>query len=237
MRLDEIEREFKEAESTLAQADQTLVAGRLNDAHKLYEQALALLTSAFGAEDGRTISCMESLGDACYELKKYDEAARRYKEVFAVRQRLGGMRDQEEAVALFKIAKAYSHAPNAREAEKHFEMAADIARKKLLPGDPVLSNILEASASYAARLKQKDKAEALREEARQNRARFGSSSQVIERYLEPLAGPRLGEQTLPPGANLRFRKEPQPDEAKEPPTEERKQINQAVALLAAVTVL
>ncbi|HEY9719339.1 MAG TPA: tetratricopeptide repeat protein [Trichormus sp.] len=194
MQLDEIERELKDTENTLRAANDCFAKEQFPRAYDLYKQALSRLTQTFGAEDSRTISCLLSLGDTCYTLEKFEEAARSYHQALTIKERSGQLQDHEYPRALFKLARAYARVkPN--EADKYFTRATQSARQCLLAGDPLLGKILEAHATFLNVVGRTAEAETLRDEARLNRHKFGSTSQVVERYLEPL----VGQTTIPPG--------------------------------------
>lgn len=220
MRIDEIERELKETERLLAEANEHFAARKFKEAHPLFEKALTMLSASFGAEDSRTLTCMSSLGDCCYELRRFDDAARHYHKVLAVRERRGELRDHEYPSSLFKLAKAYAQVPRPKEAFKYFTRAAQSAREMCLAGDPLLGNILEAHAALLQRMGNSTEADALRDEARINRQKFGSSSQVVDRFMQPLSG--LQFQTIPPGQSYKPFLEFSNQEATEPVQVKRK---------------
>jgi len=198
MDLDEIERELKATENTFRAANDCFAKEEFQQAYTLYKQALSRLTQSFGAEDSRTIACLLSLGDTCYTLEKFEEAARSYHQALTIKERSGQLQDHEYPRALFKLARAYARVkPN--EADKYFTRATQSARQCLLAGDPLLGKILEAHATFLNVAGRTAEAETLREEARTNRQQFGSTSQVVERYLQPL----VGQTTVPPGKMFR----------------------------------
>lgn len=193
MRIEEIERELRETEATLKEALSQFNARRYDEAYKSCSRALYLLRRSFSAEDSRCLSCLVLLGDTCYELKRFDEAAGIYHEALGIRERTHDIRDHEYPGALFKLARSYAQTSKVEEADKYFRRAALAARKLMLKGDPLLGNILEAHAGFVQQQGRKNEAEALRREARANRQQYASSNQVVERYLEPLIGESVCE--------------------------------------------
>jgi len=206
MRIDEIERELKDTENTVRAANDCFGREEYAQAYELYKMALPRLSESFGAEDSRTIACLLSLGDTCYTLERFDEAARSYHQALTVKERSGQLQDHEYPRALFKLARAYARVKPG-EADKYFTRAVQSARQCLLAGDPLIGKILEAHASFLNVAGRAGEAEALIEEARTNRQKFGSSSQVVERYLEPL----VGQTTIPPGTMRRANLNPDPE--------------------------
>lgn len=170
--------EYTEGASLVQAAWKAVQGGQVQEAEQLYREALSRLELEYGTDHQHIAACLESIGDVCSAQEKFEEAQDAYLQALDMKERLLGNKSPAFVSTLFKLAKIYEGRSMLDEAEYVYKQAMPVAKEILLPGHPLLNNLLDG---YAAVLKRRQRrtekvAEIIEGLARSNLDRVSTSA-------------------------------------------------------------
>ncbi len=150
MKIEDIDKEFKELAQSLKDGQAAFVTGRFKDAEPLYKRALQLLEASYGEEHSDTAMCLQNLADCYYNQKKYGEAIPLLRRLLIIQEKHQGVSHPDVATTLFKLAKVYEKSGMPKESESFYRRALKVGEQAYGRNHQFVGTILE---SFAAMLK------------------------------------------------------------------------------------
>ena len=103
MKIEDIDKEFKELARSLKEAEVAFSQGRFAEAEPLYKKALDLVERSYGEDHGDTSICLQNLADCYYALRRYQEGVPVLRRLLLVKERREGVSHPDVATVLFKL--------------------------------------------------------------------------------------------------------------------------------------
>lgn len=151
MRIEEIDREFKELARSLKEAQKAFELGNYPRAQPLYEHALTLLEKSYGEDHSDTCLCIQNLADCYYAQRKYKEAVPFFRRLLIIHEKQHGVNHPDVATALFKLAKTYEKMGMARESESIYRRVLRVGEQVYGPESTFVATALESFAAMLRR--------------------------------------------------------------------------------------
>lgn len=170
MRIEDIEREFREMDESLKRAHELARQGETSQASELFMKCLGMLEQAYGPEHPQTAECLEGLADSLYAGARHEEAVEAYRRLSIIGEKVLGSRHPDVIATIFKGARCYDKLNRPDEAHSLYARALRLADQSLPPGNALLGSLLEGySASLRRAQRSPQLAHDLEERARLNR--------------------------------------------------------------------
>ena len=134
----------------LADADVAFQQRQYAAAEPIYARALTILERAGADHDPLLIGCLDKAGDNLFELRKYKEALPLYRKLIILHEKLSSS-DRDLISAMYKIAKTSEKLNLTTEADSMYKRAFRLGQQSLVPGDPLLANVLEGYGNMLMR--------------------------------------------------------------------------------------
>jgi len=195
MKIEDIDREFKELARSLKEAQQAFSQGNFAQAEPLYKRALELVERSYGEDHADTMLCVQNLADTYYSLRKYKEAVPLFRRLLVIKEKTVGVAHPDVAVCLFKLAKTYEKLGMPREAESIYRRAVRVAEQAYGQDHSFVATILESFAGMLrrAQIRLKEASE-MEERVRDIRERLGNPNKLSQNLLGNL------QMSIPPGS-------------------------------------
>jgi tetratricopeptide (TPR) repeat protein len=139
--------------------------GRWDDAERLIEEALALITLQYGESHVRLAPAQCVLSIIRRYQKRYSEAADCCKVAIAAQEQALGMDHPEIGMSLTHLAETYRLSGRSDEAQKTYQRALTIITERLGPTHPAMVNVLNNFGLLYIATKQYDEAVAVLQRA------------------------------------------------------------------------
>jgi tetratricopeptide (TPR) repeat protein len=185
MKIEDIDKEFKELAQSLKDGQAAFVSGHFKEAEPLYKRALELLERSYGEEHSDTALCLQNLADCHYNLRKYGEAIPLLRRLLIIKEKHQGVSHPDVATTLFKLAKVYEKSGMPKESESFYRRALKVGEQAYGLNHQFVGTILE---SFSAMLK---RAQMRLPEAAQMEDRLREMREIT-------AGPQIAS-SKPPG--------------------------------------
>jgi hypothetical protein len=185
MKIEDIDKEFKELAQSLKDGQAAFVSGHFKEAEPLYARALELLERSYGEEHSDTALCLQNLADCHYNQRKYAEAIPLLRRLLIIKEKHQGVSHPDVATTLFKLAKVYEKSGMPKESESFYRRALKVGEQAYGLNHQFVGTILE---SFSAMLKRAQ-------------MRLPEAAQMEERLREmreTMAGPQIAS-AKPPG--------------------------------------
>jgi hypothetical protein len=150
MKIEDIDREFKELAQSMKDGQTALSEGRFGEAERQYVRASELAKVCYGPDHADALQCLHHLGDAYYGMRKYEQCLETLKELQAKREKQKFANDRESTAILFKLAKSHEKLGLIREADSYYRKALKSGEASYGASHSFLATIME---SFAAMLK------------------------------------------------------------------------------------
>ncbi len=150
MKIEDIDREFKELAQSMKDGQTALSEGRFGEAERQYLRAFELSKICYGPDHADALLCLHHLGDAYYGMRKYEQCLETLKQLLAKREKLKCANDQESTAIFFKLAKSHEKLGLIREAESYYRKALKSGEGSYGANHSYIATIME---SFAAMLK------------------------------------------------------------------------------------
>jgi hypothetical protein len=150
MKIEDIDKEFKELAQSLKDGQAAFATGHFKEAEPLYRRALELLERSYGEEHSDTALCLQNLADCHYNLRKYAEAVPLLRRLLIIKEKHQGVSHPDVATTLFKLAKVYEKSGMPKESESFYRRALKVGEQAYGLNHQFVGTILE---SFSAMLK------------------------------------------------------------------------------------
>lgn len=150
MKLDDIEREFREMDGALKEAQTAFREGQMTEAVRLFAHSLGLRERAYGRNHSEVAASLEGLADSYYALSMFAESSPLYERLLRVDES-NMIEGIDNVGVMFKLGKSLDRQGNHQEALRVYRECARLAEAQLSPGNMLLSNILEGYAGFLKR--------------------------------------------------------------------------------------
>ncbi len=151
MKIEDIDKEFKELARIMKDGQLSFVAGRFSEAEPLYREALELLEKSHGEEHSDIAICLQNLADCYYALRKYADAIPHLRRLLIIKEKHLGVSHPDVAAVLFKLAKAYEKTGKPRESESFYRRALKVGEQACGPNHLFVATILESFSAMLRR--------------------------------------------------------------------------------------
>ena len=152
MKTEDIDKDLRAAEQTLAAADAAYGARNYDKALILYQTAKDLLLISFSPDDARIASCLRRQADVLYLLKRFEEAARVYEAL--LKDKPGA--DEAERIARIaislKLARSYEQAGQFQLAGVAYQTCLRDAIESLPSGHTLRTSVIESGEAFLKRV-------------------------------------------------------------------------------------
>jgi serine/threonine protein kinase/Flp pilus assembly protein TadD len=150
------------AQANLATA--LLYQGKVEDAEKLYVEALGRMRRVFPPDDPVTLATMSNLAAVYWRHDKYEESLHLLEEALEAQRRTLGEESRETLKTMHNLAGTYLNMRHVDEARQMYEKTLDLERRHLPAADPYTLNTTLGLADLLTFEGRRDKANELREE-------------------------------------------------------------------------
>ncbi|HEY9775333.1 MAG TPA: tetratricopeptide repeat protein [Planktothrix sp.] len=195
MKIEDIDREFRELAKSLKEAQQAFRSGNFAQAEPLYKRALELTERSYGEDHADTCVCVGNLADTYYGLRKYKDAVPLFRRLLIMKEKQFGPSHAEVAAVLFKLAKTYEKLGQATESESIYRRALRVGEQAYGKESTFVATILESFSAMLRRAQIRlPEAEQMEERVRDIREKIGNPNRVTTNLLGQLAA------SIPPGS-------------------------------------
>ena len=151
MKIEDIDREFKELAQSMKDGQSALSEGRFGEAERQYLRAFDLAKICYGPDHADALQCLHNLGDAYYGMRQYEKCLETLKQLLAKREKLKFPNDQESTAIFFKLAKSHEKLGLIREAESFYRKALKSAEGSYGGNQSYPATIMESFATMLKR--------------------------------------------------------------------------------------
>jgi hypothetical protein len=195
MRIEDIDREFRELARSLKEAQQAFRSGNFAQAEPLYKRALELTERSYGEDHADTCVCVQNLADTYYSLRKYKDAVPLFRRLLIMKEKQYGVAHAEVAAVLFKLAKTYEKLGMPHESESIYRRALRVGEQVYGKESTFVATILESFSAMLRRAQIRlPEAEQMEERVRDIREKLGNPNRVTTNLLGNLSA------SIPPGS-------------------------------------
>jgi tetratricopeptide (TPR) repeat protein len=188
MRIEDIDREFRELSRSLKEAQQAFRSGNFAQAEPLYLRALELSERSYGDEHPDTCTCLQNLADTYYSLRRYKDAVPLLRRLLITREKQYGVAHAEVAGVLFKLAKAYEKQGQPQEAESIYRRALRVGEQVYGKESTFVATVLESFAAMLKRAQMRlQEVEQMEERVRDLREKLGHHNKITSSVLGQFA--------------------------------------------------
>jgi tetratricopeptide (TPR) repeat protein len=151
VKIEDIDREFKELAQSMKDGQNALAEGRFGEAERQYLRAFELAKICYGPDHADALQCLHNLGDAYFGMRKYEKCLDTLQQLLAKREKLKYANDQEATSILFKMAKSNEKLGLIREAESFYRKALKSAEGSCGANQSFPATIMESFAGMLKR--------------------------------------------------------------------------------------
>lgn len=183
MKIEDIDREFRELARSLQEAQHAFRAGNFAQAEPLYRRALELTERSYGEDHSDTALCLQNLADTYYSLRKYKEAVPLLRRLQIIKEKQHGVAHPEVATVLFKLAKTYEKLGMPNESDSIYRRALRVAEQVYGKESSYVATVLEGFANMLRRAQIRlPEAVQMEERLRDIREVLGNSSRTTSGF-------------------------------------------------------
>jgi len=192
MRIEDIDRQFRELAACIADGESAFTNGDFVLAVEKYSNALPLLLSSYGETHEDSLLCLNRL-TACYiSLRKYDDALPLLRRLVATKVKIADANDPDIVQIYFNLATTSARLGRLEEAKEAYTISLALAERQYGPKSTFVASILE---SYAALVKREfpdsEEAKRLHEQLLELRANMVEQSTSLKFKKLTLEGDQL----------------------------------------------
>jgi len=192
MRIEDIDRQFRELAAYIKDGESAFTNGDFVLAVEKYSNALPLLLSSYGETHEDSLLCLNRL-TACYiSLRKYNDALPLLRRLVAIKVKIADDNDPDIVQIYFNLATTSARLGRLDEAKEAYAISLALAEKQYGPKSTFVASILE---SYAALVKREspdsEEAKRLHEQLLELRANLVEQSTSLKFKKLTLEGDQL----------------------------------------------